>query len=314
MLHVDSIDSLSLADCELTIGAFDGVHLGHRQLIARMLTAARAAGRPAAVLSFFPHPSVVLRGWKPAFYLSSPEEKANTLAGLGVDYVVNQTFDAELSRRSAGDFLDWIGIRLHPLGLWVGPDFALGHRREGDIAYLERAAPTRGFELHIVEPLILAGEVVSSTRIRQALWSGEVGWARVLLGEAFSLPVRLNPVETPAALSGIWEARSQVSEERACPKAGWYAARLTLEGAEHPALAHVVHAPTEGGPAQPSIIDVLIEPGPPAARGAAARLAFIDRWPGEDFNGPTPAPDQIRRALEELGNAGPDAILGRASA
>jgi riboflavin kinase / FMN adenylyltransferase len=308
MQHVNSIDSLSLDDCELTIGSFDGVHLGHRQLIARMLTAARSAGRPTAVLSFFPHPSVVLRGWKPAFYLNSPDDKARILAELGVDYVINQTFDAELSRRSAADFLDWIGARLHPSGLWVGPDFALGYRREGDIAYLGRAASERGFELHVVEPLVLAGEVVSSTRIRQALWAGEVGWARVLLGEAFSLPVRPQPKQAPAP--GVWAAWSEVSEDRACPQAGWYAARLILAGDGIPVLAHVVQAPVEGGPIAPSVIDLMAESGPQLP-GEAGRLAFIDHWPQDELPGPDPSPHAIASALARLAVSSPDDPSGQ---
>ncbi len=306
MRHANSIDSLNLDDCELTIGSFDGVHLGHRQLIGRMLEAARTAGRPAAVLSFFPHPSVVLRGSKPTFYLSSPEDKARVLAGLGVDYVINQTFDAALSKRSAADFLDWIGSRLHQSGLWVGPDFALGHRREGDVAYLRAAGPARGFELHIVEPLRLAGEVVSSTRVRDALRAGEVGWARILLGEAFSLPLRLRPEEAPNVPEGVWAAQAEISEERACPRLGWYAARLSLGEVSQPALAHVVRAPVAGGPVEPSLIQVLADGETPAPKGAAARLAFVDRWSDGPEADTQPGTDSVRNALVALRHAGPD--------
>ena len=99
MRHVTSLEELSLAQrSAMTIGAFDGVHRGHQALIGQMVAEAHANGRAAVVLTFFPHPSVVLRGRRPSFYLSSPEEKAEYLAALGVDAVVTHPFNLAVSR------------------------------------------------------------------------------------------------------------------------------------------------------------------------------------------------------------------------
>ena len=276
MRHVDSIDALALDACELTIGSFDGIHMGHRQLVRHMLSMSQAGGRPTTVLSFFPHPSVVLRGRKPAFYLSSPDEKAHRLGELGVDYVINQRFDLELSHLSAAQFLDWIEDRLHPKGLWVGPDFALGHKREGNIAYLNSVAADRGFRLHVVEPALVDGEVVSSTRIRQALRHGEVALAGRLLGAPYSLPGDFSQFNPAPQDPQVLTLSLEVSEERACPSEGVYAGRLEREDWRFPILIHVRHAPqADDDNPRPSVLSLYL-PGAIEAPGSETRLSFVD--------------------------------------
>jgi riboflavin kinase/FMN adenylyltransferase len=245
-------------------------------LVRQMRASAQAEDLPTTVLSFFPHPSVVLHGWKPAFYLSSPEEKANRLGELGVDYVINQRFDLDLSHLRAAAFLDWIEDRLHPKGLWVGPDFALGYRREGDIAYLETASRARGFHLHVVEPARVGGEVVSSTRIRKALWAGDMAVVNRLLAAPFSLPVDGDGFHPSSQDQNVLMASQQVSRERACPSTGLYAGRVETEGGGTRALAHVVHAPESQADSRPSEIDIYLPAGS-QWKAADARLAFLKR-------------------------------------
>jgi riboflavin kinase/FMN adenylyltransferase len=293
MKHVDSIDALSLDACELTIGSFDGIHVGHRQLVREMRRSAEQAGLPTTVLSFFPHPSVVLRGRKPAFYLSSPAEKAEMLGDLSVDYVINQPFDVELSRLRAATFLDWIEEQLHPKALWVGPDFALGHRREGNQAYLRAAAAERGFQLHVVEPSMVDGEVVSSTRIRQALRAGDITLANRLLGAPFGLPCRFDGFEPAPQDSSVRTFRLEISEERACPREGVYGGRLVGGSDQEDVLVHVVLAPDSDDDPKPSQIDVYLSPGSePSA--AWSRLTFGERL-GDSARSPLP-----KSALHQL--------------
>lgn len=277
MRHVNSIDALALDACELTIGSFDGIHKGHRQLIRQMLDAAQAQVLPTTVLSFFPHPSVVLRGRKPAFYLSSPDEKAERLGALGVDYVINQLFDVELSRLHAAEFLDWIQDRLHPKGLWVGPDFALGYQREGDIAYLKSVAKARDFRVHVVDPALIDGDVVSSTRIRQALRAGDVGLAGRLMGAPFSVPGDFSQLRPTPHDMEVVTLSLEISEERACPVEGLYAGRLESEDEDIPLLIHVRHAPqADDDDPRPSQVDVFLR-AQLQPRYREARLAFIER-------------------------------------
>jgi riboflavin kinase/FMN adenylyltransferase len=300
--HVDSIDALSLDGCELTIGSFDGIHVGHRQLIRQMRQSALDENLPTTVLSFFPHPSVVLRGRKPAFYLSSPDEKARLLGELGVDYVINQRFDLELSKLSAATFLDWIEVRLHPRGLWVGPDFALGYQREGDIAYLRSAAETQGFRLHVVEPSQVAGEAVSSTRIRQALRAGDVARANQLLGAPFSLPAPVGDVQPTAPDSPFGVIRLDIPEERACPSEGVYAGRLETGVGRRPALAHVLRSPGSDESSQASQIDLYL-PLTTQKADAHTRLAFLERL-GPGSSPPLPDNDLDRYFRAGLDSSG----------
>jgi riboflavin kinase/FMN adenylyltransferase len=106
MQHLRHMDQISLDSCSLTIGSFDGVHKGHQALITQMVAQAHSENTVAVVLTFYPHPSVVLRGRKPAFYINTPEEKADLLGELGVDIVVTQPFDLNLSKVTAEEFIN----------------------------------------------------------------------------------------------------------------------------------------------------------------------------------------------------------------
>ncbi len=175
MRHVTSLEELNLSQPSvLTIGAFDGVHRGHQALIGQMVSEARQNGRAAVVLTFFPHPSVVLRGRRPSFYLSSPEEKADYLAALGVDVMVTHPFNLAVSEIRAGEFVDRLVTLARLNELWCGADFALGHNREGTVDFLQAEGQRRGFQVRIMAPVLFDGEAISSTRIRQTLRDGAV--------------------------------------------------------------------------------------------------------------------------------------------
>src|SRR3989304_5253953 len=193
------LSEVSLPASVLTIGSFDGLHLGHQALIRSWVEGGRAERLPSAVVTFYPHPSVVLRARRPAFYITLPEEKTARLPALGVDPVVPQRFDEALSRVSAGEFLDRLEARLHFQRLWIGEGFALGHEREGSRLFLRREAERRGFSLHEVPPAKVGGEVVSSTRVREALRAGDVARVATYLGRPFVLR---GPVVRGAARGG----------------------------------------------------------------------------------------------------------------
>ena len=167
-----------------TIGAFDGVHLGHQRLIRAVVAEARARQARAAVITFFPHPRVVL-GKAPARYLTLPEEKAAQIAALGVDILITLAFTAQMMQMTASAFVHQMVASLRPLSLWVGPDFALGHRRQGDVAYLTAQGRELGFAVNVMDKLSLGDGVISSTRIRKALARGDLRDANQCLGRPF---------------------------------------------------------------------------------------------------------------------------------
>ena len=130
MLHHSSLKGLHLQGAWLTIGSFDGVHRGHQAIVRKLVAGAHAVGAPAAVLTFFPHPSIILRGRSGPFYLTSPEERAALLGQIGVDHVITLKFDKTLASQTARTFVQSLYDHLGLRHLCIGHDFALGRGRE----------------------------------------------------------------------------------------------------------------------------------------------------------------------------------------
>jgi riboflavin kinase / FMN adenylyltransferase len=246
MQHIYNLNQFELSACQLTIGSFDGVHLGHQSLISSMTRIAHEKNQPSVVLTFYPHPSVVLRGRRPSFYIHTPDEKAGKLAELGVDYVITHPFDHDLSRLSAIDFLDLLKKHTSLKGLWVGENFALGHKREGNLDFLENVQASYGFALKIVPPVLLDGEIVSSTRIRNALRTGDVKGARAALGRPFMMPGPIVRGAERGRELGFPTANLAVWDERAYPAPGVYACRAIFMGQSWDTVTNIGVRPTFG--------------------------------------------------------------------
>ena len=299
MQRVHDLTELRLDGSALTIGSFDGVHRGHQDLLARMLAAARGRGLPAVVLTFYPHPSVVLRGRKPAYYITSPEERADLLEGLGIDLVITQTFDLELSRVEAPDFLDRLTKHLGFQDLWAGEDFALGHQRRGNRHYLAQVSSERGFRFHLVPPFLLEGEVVSSTRVREALRSGDVARAASYLGRHFKLPGRVTHGVGRGKQLGIPTANLEVWEERAVPGVGIYACLAELEGERKPAVVSIGFRPTFEDPLTAPVVEAHLLDFDGDLYDREMSIVFIERLRDERrFSGPVPLVEQIGRDIQ----------------
>ena len=173
----------------VAVGAFDGVHLGHQQLIRAVVNEAHAKGMQSAVVTFFPHPRVVL-GRAPAKYLTLPEEKAKHIAALGVDLMIVHEFTQETVHTPAAQFVAWMTDRLCMQSLWIGPDFALGYKRQGNAAYLAEQGAQHGFAVNVMPEFSMDAQQISSTRIREALARGDVRAANLCLGRPFSVPAQ----------------------------------------------------------------------------------------------------------------------------
>ena len=305
MQHIHDLDSFHVDGCGLTIGSFDGVHIGHQSLVQSMVTHANTVGLPSVVLTFYPHPSAFFRGRRPTFYINSPEEKAILLGDLGVDYIITQRFDHKLSQVSAGAFLDMLKIHTGFSHFWVGEDFALGHKREGDIHFLEKASADHQFQLHVVAPVLLGEEVVSSTRIRQALRAGDVASVATYLGRAFTVLGEVVVGSNRGKRLGFPTANLRVQEERAYPRSGVYACIAEVVGRHWPAVTNIGIRPTfEGTQGVDTIETHLLDFNDDLYR-QEIKLAFIDRLRDEQrFSNPEALIAQIqtdiRRAREIL--------------
>src|SRR5215212_2001238 len=170
-----------------TIGAFDGVHIGHRALLGQVVDRARHLGARSVAVTFEPHPDQVLYPERKLTYLTDRDEKERLIRGLGMDEVTVFEFTREFSMLPADEFIDMLQARHPLLELWVGPDFALGLGRAGTISALAELGRAERFALHMVPPQWIDGEAVSSTYIRSLLAQGEVAHASRLLGRDFEV-------------------------------------------------------------------------------------------------------------------------------
>ncbi len=167
----------------VAIGNFDGVHRGHRSVIDAALKRAKALGRPAAALTFSPHPRLFLRPQDALFQLSSARDKLRLLAASGLDGAIVMNFDAQLAATSAEDFIERVLVGRFGIGAAaIGFDFHFGHKRTGSPAYLAEQGARLGFAVDIVPPLEDEGRPVSSGAVRTALSQGKVVEATELLG------------------------------------------------------------------------------------------------------------------------------------
>ena len=227
-----------------TIGAFDGIHRGHQQLIRQVTDRARYLGVQSLCVTFDPHPDVVLYPERHLTYLSDRAEKERILADLGVDHVLVFEFTREFSMLLPKEFLDLIQERHELKELWVGTDFALGRDRSGTIAALAELGRVEGFALHVVPPQRVDREIISSTAIRSLLAQGQVRHANRLLGRRYRIT---GPVEEGAQRGrqlGYPTANIRPGPRRTLPADGVYAAVVPLDGREYRAVVNLGSRPT----------------------------------------------------------------------
>ena len=170
MLTLSGIPDAPLGEpAFLTIGNFDGVHLGHQALISAMVESAHSSGALAGLLTFDPHPLAVLRPEIALRYLTTPEERAELLGALGLDFTLIMPFTRETADLSAMEFMRQL-TRFSPLReLWIGPDFALGRGREGNALRLAEIGAELSYRLQVARPFDWRGEPVRSSLVRSLL-------------------------------------------------------------------------------------------------------------------------------------------------
>ena len=186
MQHFRSLADVHLSNAWLTIGVFDGVHRGHQAILNRLTAGAHVNGAPAVLLSFHPHPANVLGG-RDIRLLTTPEERADLLASLGVDAIITMPFDRSIAETSARDFMAQLKEHLGLTHLLVGYDFALGKNREGNAQRLAELGLEMGYRVDVVPALGDESGVISSTEIRKLISVGNVTEAAKLLGRNYSL-------------------------------------------------------------------------------------------------------------------------------
>ena len=228
----------------LTIGVFDGVHLGHRHLLERLREIAARENAASVVLTFTNHPRTVIRPGDCVPYITTVEHRLELLRREGVDLVLPLTFDVELSRLKADEFVDLLLERLNMGGLVMGSSFAMGHQRGGTPPVLAEMGRDKGFSTTVVEPVSSQGEEVSSTAIRDAVTRGDVKRASRLLGRPFALRGLVVRGQARGRSLGFPTANLDLPRGQIVPGNGIYAARAFVDGAARPAAVSVGVRPT----------------------------------------------------------------------
>ena len=280
------IDDSGLANglyrrCAVAVGNFDGVHLGHRALVRNICERSISLGGPSVVYTFDPHPLKVLNPAACPPSLTDFAQKAQLLGELGVDLLVRARFDHEYASREPKWFAgEVLGGQLGAAEVWIGPDFAFGRNRTGNAATLKAAGRDNGYEVCSLDPLLVEGERVSSTRIRQAVLAKRFDLAGKLLGRPFALHGPVVHGKRRGATLGFPTA-NVLPREECVPPPGVYAARARIDG-EGPffeAAVNIGANPTFGA------AEVTVEAHLPGFEGdlygRTLALAFVGAVRGE---------------------------------
>jgi len=251
-MHVyRDIDELA-RDCAgplVAVGTFDGVHLGHRKVIFSLKRRAAKRSAPTLLITFDPHPKSVVHGSAEPFVLTTVLEKAQLVQAAGVDFMLAIRFDRDFAETKPGEFIDrFLVKKLRIREMVVGYDHHFGFHRSGDISLLRDEGRRLGFDVRTVEPALLDGLPISSTRIRRMLREGQVPLANEMLGRRYSLSGDVVEGARRGAAVGFRTANVLLSEpKKLLPRDGVYAVKATMGKKSYDAVMNIGLNPTFSG-------------------------------------------------------------------
>ena len=282
----------------VTIGNFDGVHLGHQRLFEQVVARARLNKGTSVAITFDPHPLKVL-GSKGIRLISTLPQKIELIERAGIDVLVIIPFIREVAVTSAVDFVDQVLIaRAGMRDLVVGYDYALGKGRLGDTEFLRRQAEEKGFSILVMPAHYEQSMLVSSTRIRELVAAGKMRDVRRLLGRYYQIRGNVQfGRQRGGKLLGFPTANLFLSEEDLCPKKGVYVTQVTYDGRQYGGVSNIGYNPTFGDTAlvaETHIFDFNAD-----IYGRPLKINLLRHLRGEiRFDGPEALIAQIRRDIE----------------
>ncbi len=279
----------------LTIGKFNGMHLGHHHLLKQVVTRAQQLAAQSMALTFAPHPTLVLQPERQQVYLAAADERLQHLAATGIDHLLVLKFDQNLARLTAEEFMQGLCQHINLRELWVGPGFRLGYRAHGTIEVLTDIGRLLGYRVHPIEPLQVNGEAVSATRIRELLQTGRIADVPPLLGRPFTVTGTVVEGDHRGRTIGFPTANIAAASHDVLPADGVYACRVTLpDGSQHNAVTNVGVRPTFGMLNRTVETHLLDWDGD--LYGQILRVTFLERLRGEQkFSGIEALKAQIAR-------------------
>jgi riboflavin kinase/FMN adenylyltransferase len=295
--HVVSWDEAFPRSCQggsAAVGNFDGVHLGHAALVRQTAQIARALPGPAVVVTFDPHPLTLLRPEQSLPLLTTAEDRAELLHGLGADHVVTLRTTPEVLNLRAAEFFERVIRRgLAARAVVEGPNFAFGRGREGNLALLRQLCGAAGIGLTVVPPVQVDGAETSSSRVRAALAAGDVRAAEELLGRPYRLRGVVGTGERRGRTIG-YPTANLTEVTTVVPGDGVYAAVVQADGGTWPAMVNVGGNPTFGEHARKIEAYVIGFSGD--LYGKALSLDFVERLrPTRTFGGVGELTEQLGR-------------------
>ena len=287
----------------ITLGVFDGVHLGHRQLLGQTVRAARERDVASVALVFSPHPDEVIRPGVIVPRLLPPTVTLDRIRGAGIDHAVEVRFDDALRRLAPEEFLAGLAPRIDLRGVVMTPESAFGRGRAGTLERVREIGSDRGFDGIAAEPLELDGAPVSSSRIRSALAAGEIGAAARLLGGPPMLAGTVVHGDQRGRELGFPTANLSFGYVPALPALGIYLGTVEVAergvGPAHPALVSVGVRPTFHDDGR-VLVEVFLLDWDGDLYDAELRLELLDRLRAErHFDGADALVAQMRRDEEE---------------
>jgi riboflavin kinase/FMN adenylyltransferase len=260
----------------ITIGSFDGVHLGHQNLIRQLVRSAEQNSLPSIAITFWPHPAVFFNRAPLAYSLTTVEERSRMITQLGVKHVITLEFDKNLAHLDAYQFISLLKKYLGLEHMVTGPNFALGRERSGDLTALSTLSEQQGFSLQIVQPLQINDQLVSSSLIRKKVVSSQIREANQMLGHVYQLHGDVIHGEARGGKLGIPTANLAIPPERLLPGNGVYATRVQMGEKRYSSVTNIGVRPTFENPlpsprVEPHILDMNAN-----LYGSELTLEFID--------------------------------------
>jgi|SRR5579863_4864912 len=289
----------------VTIGNFDGVHIGHQKILDDVVRRAAAGSSDAhaaqkellpAILTFYPHPTRILRPQQAPSLLETLPQRLADFAAMGIGAALVLQFDAALAQASAEDFAkQYLVDTMRARAVLVGASFRFGHKQLGDVELLEELGQRWGFEVDIVTPVIDSGEIVSSTAIREAVRGGRVEDARRMLGRPFALVGEIR-TGTGQGRKLVVPTLNLFTEQETLPKTGVYVTETVLSGGTYRSVTNAGIRPTFDG--KRLTIESHLFDFAESLTSGPMKVRFLQRLRDEQkFSGPEALREQVLRDI-----------------